>query len=404
MSTLVVVEEMKMLTKIITSSQELSEVENDLEVFLHNNSDNPFMLPSFIKNAVQQATLSHDVPTILVSRLNNEIIGIAPLVLRQSFSIFNSKFYRAEFILDYPCAPDFVVKDEYRQMFIEEIVAIVFKKIRCRSANLHFSQGSPNLLMLKQICKKEKIGHIEKLEQNTGHGVLLITSSWIDYKNSRGRNFGRSLRRMEKNVNNLGTLKVSTVENSNDPKIEETTFRKILAIDKISWKAKHRELLGLIEDNSLNWLLKSSSSTKYSRYGFKRKVWFLEIDNKPVAYQVVLQFRKTAYFAKTSFAKKYWKFGIGKFIKSEAVRGLFEEKEVQKIDFMTNLPMVEFFGAVCRQRVNIVLGDPKMILVENMKLILEKVFASLTRRRRPSYFLPTARAQLAEASHCGKQQ
>jgi hypothetical protein len=78
---------MKISTKIITCPNEIIQIQKDLDTFLNSYSENPFILSPFIKYAMQSNIPRNSIPTVLVVKANERIIGLAPLLLRQRLGV-----------------------------------------------------------------------------------------------------------------------------------------------------------------------------------------------------------------------------------------------------------------------------------------------------------------------------
>jgi hypothetical protein len=140
----------------------------------------------------------------------------------------------------------------------------------------------------------------------------------------------------------------------------------------------------------------SSSSTKNNSKVLGRKVWFLELDGRPVAYTMVFQFKGVAYIMKTSFVEEYRRLGLGKSVMNAAIKDLFDKKEVQEIEFMTYLPMVRFWRATCMKRVRIRLGSRGIVYLAYARATLREATTRLNHNNEHTYPAPVARLQLAE--------
>jgi len=77
---------MKLSTTVITDPMAL-DTENNLDGFIESYSNNPFIFSSFIKNAMFQKAHKNQIPTVVIVKLNKEIIGVAPLLLKQRAGI-----------------------------------------------------------------------------------------------------------------------------------------------------------------------------------------------------------------------------------------------------------------------------------------------------------------------------
>ncbi len=381
---------MKVSARIITNPEELSEDENDLDVFLKECSENPFTLLPFIRNAMERDASINQVPAIIIVRVDGEIVGLAPLILKRHLGI-----RYAEFLTEYWTSPHFVIKDNYESMTMETVLHLVLKRLNSKFIVLNLNSDSPNLRDLKRVCVSNNIPFFEHSHQFMDYGIISANCSWDDYKKFCGLHFRKELRYIENKMNKVGKWKLTVVENYNECS-EEAIYDKILAIEKLSWKEKHRQLTGETIDNSIIWFLKSSSSTNNNIIILGRKIWFLELNNQPVAYTMVLQYKGTAYIVKTSFVEEYRKLSLGKFVMYATIKDLFDKKEVQKIDFLTYLTLVEFWRANCLKRVRIRLGSGIIINLAYARSIFRTAVARLNHDNRCAYAAPTARTQLNE--------
>jgi hypothetical protein len=379
---------MKVSARMITNPEELSEDENDLDVFLKEYSENPLMLLPFIRNAMNQNVSINQIPAIIIVRVDGEIVGLAPFILRRHLGM-----RYAEFLTQYWTSPNFVIKNNYEPITMKTVLQLVLKRLNSKFIILNLNSDSPNLRDLKRICVSNNIHFLEHSYQYMDDGIILVNCSWDDYKKFRSRHFRKELRYIEKNMDKEGKWKLTVIENYNEFS-EEAIYDKILAIEKLSWKEKHRQLLGETIDNSIIWFLKSSSSTNNNTIILGRKIWFLELNNQPVAYTMVLLYKGTAYIAKTSFVEEYRKLSLGKLVMYATIKDLFDKKEVQKIDFLTYLPIVEFWRANRLKRVRIRLGSRIMINLAYANSIFRTAVERLNHDNELEYFTATARAQL----------
>jgi len=260
---------------------------------------------------------------------------------------------------------------------------------------LDLNSDSPNLPALKRLCKLDGIPFFEHSHQFMDHGVVSVDRSWDDYRRSCGRRFAKELNNIRNRLDREGKWKVTVVANY-DECSEEALYEKILAVEKLSWKETHRQLSGQTVDESIRWFLMSSSSTKDNSKVLQRKVWFLELDGRPVAYSMVFQFKGVAYIMKTSFVEEHRRLGLGKSVMYATIKDLFDKKEVREIDFMTYLPMVRFWRASCVKRVRIRLGNRGIVYLAYARAGLREATSRLNHGNERPYDAPVARSQLAE--------
>ncbi len=141
----------------------------------------------------------------------------------------------------------------------------------------------------------------------------------------------------------------------------------------------------------------SSSSTKDNIRFLRRKVWFLELEGQPVAYSIVLQYKGVAYIVKTAFVEAYSRLGPGRYMIYATVRGLFEDKEVEKIDFQTYYPIVRSWRVNCVKRVRIRLGNRAIVYLAHARALLRRTINSSKKNDGRAEHSDTARSQLTQA-------
>jgi hypothetical protein len=161
---------------------------------------------------------------------------------------------------------------------------------------------------------------------------------------------------MERHLNDIGEWKIALVENSNDDQ-SANAFSKILAVEKTSWKETWRLRTERTVDEDLVWIWTSSCSLAKTNPDFRRKIWFLGLNNQIVAYSLVIQYKGTAFIAKTSYADQYSMLHLGLFVNNAVIKDLISKKEVQRIDFMTNLHFMKTWTSTCLPRVRFMISN-----------------------------------------------
>jgi hypothetical protein len=342
---------LRLSTIVITDPTELDK-ENNLDDFIESYSNIPFIFSSFIKNAMLQKTRKNQIPTVVIVKLDKEIVGLAPLLLKQRVGI-----RYCESLFDFWSSLDFVINDKYRKTVINHILNLIFKHLRCKYSVLHFSYESPNLEDFNQIGMLTRLLYLEAEDPSLDYWTIPVNCSWDEFQKSKGRYFRKKLRSIERKLNAAGQWKLALVENDNVSLSENSAIDKVLNIDRQSWKSKSRQLLELNdEDENLLWFLKSSLPNKDSPLRFRRRIWFLELENQPIAYTISFHYKGVAFFTKTSFVEKYRNLSPGTFVNKAAIMDVFDRKEDKTIDFMSNMPLVNFWGVSCLQRVRIIFG------------------------------------------------
>jgi hypothetical protein len=382
------IRQMKVQAQVITDPKELPE--DELEVFLKEYSPNPFMLFTFTRNLMSQNGGSNWAPVVIIVRVEEEIIGVAPLALKRYLGIRH-----AEFLGGYWMSPDFVLKSNYESIAVETIVRIILEELNSRFILLDMESNSPNLRYLKRVCARNGIPMFERSYDFMDHAVVTVDCSWDDYEKSCGAHFAKKLRKIRNRLDGEGNWRLNVVEGY-DECSEEALHEKIMAVEKLSWKGVQRRITGSADDWSIEWMLTSSSHTRDNRTVLGRKVWFLELDGRPVAYAMVFQYKGVAYTMKTSFVEQCRKLGLGKYLKSASLKDLFDGKEVQKIDFMSYFPYMAFWRVGCVKRLRVTAGNRAIVDLACARSVLGKAAAHLGRGKEHEYSAPEARKQLAE--------
>jgi hypothetical protein len=183
------------------------------------------------------------------------------------------------------------------------------------------------------------------------HRVIPVKCSWDDFKKLKGGKYRRRFKRIANRLDKIGKWKIILFENGNFGDNACTIRSKILEVENKSWKEKWRLQNAQIVDKDLLWLLSASPLAAKNNPDFQLKVWFLELNDKTVAYSLIIQYKGTAFIAKTSYSNRYRRLYLGLHINNAVVKDLFTENKCCLIDFMTNLPFQEIWSSTCMPRV-----------------------------------------------------
>jgi hypothetical protein len=249
---------------------------------------------------------------------------------------------------------------------------------------------------LRQTCKSRGIHFIQESEPFIGRGLVTISGSWDDFLKFRGRYFQKDLRAIERKLNNTGKWKLLLIENNNDYSDKEI-FDKIMTIEKSSWKEIYRQSVGEAVDDALTWLWESSNLFQGSSQILKRKIWFLELDNRPIAFSLMFEYKETAFIAKTSFVEKYRKASPGVFVNNAAVKDLFNKGKVNRIDFLTTMSLTSVWSPTTLPRIRFTLGGRSVIGLQKARLMIRRAMNDPKLSYKPWPFSHTAKEQLKRA-------
>lgn len=343
---------MPVTIRVLSHSKTLLEIEDSWNKFIHQYSKNPFFFSEFIKQSMKFRRSNAETPLILVISANNLIIGIVPLIVKKKVGV---RF--AEFLLENLFSPDFVTDTQYQETCITHTLEFLFKTLKCHFITLILPAESPNLQILEQKCKANRV-HFD-ITPNTGHYVLPIQHTWDEYKALRSKNFRRKFKRYTRNLNRAGSWRILTFEHETE---EVEAFKKILYIERRSWKEKWRIRRRLKIDPDLLLIWKGANYVARTEPDFKWRVWILELNDQPLAYGLILQYKEGAFFMKTSYDERYKSFYPGIYVENAAVRDLFNEGQVKMIDFITDLAFHRNWTSIRRPRVKVMMSQNSVLL------------------------------------------
>jgi len=301
-------------------------------------------------------------PLVLVTSKDNTIVGIAPLITNKKFGVRFAKFVGNAWF-----PPDFIVDDRYRETCIARTLDFLFKTLQCHFVEFTLPAESPNLRILKQKCKGNKIYFCTK--PAIGHCIIPIRCTWDEFKASRGRNFRRKFKKIERKLDRAGSWRIMCIENENNG---SDAIKKILDVEKMSWKETWRTQMGVKIDPDLPMIWKAAQYTARTEPDFKWSAWFLELNGKTLAYCLFFQHKEVAFDVKTSYDERYKKFYPGVYVNNVAIRELFNRREVRNIDFLIDLPFHRIWTSKCLPRVRVMMsrkGVSSVIMCANSGLM-----------------------------------
>jgi hypothetical protein len=332
----------------ISDPKKLSEIQEELDAFIIKNSRNPFMLTAFIKEMMESTLQKGSIPIVLVLKADEKIIGAAPLLLTKKFGMRFTKL-----LFDFWFSPDFIFDEVYREVCMQNSLTFIFGHLKSKFATFDLPAESLSLHLLEQACETNRIYISKKNDADLNHRIIPVDRTWTDFQKSRGKYFRQEFRGIERKLGRAGKWQILLFENNDH---EQDAFQKIIDVEKTSWKQNWRLQQHVSEDVQLFQLWNGSSSAIKTCPGFKRSVWFLELNGHPIAYSLVILYKGTAYVTKTSYDNQYREIYPGIYAINESVRYLFNSGGVKTIDFMTNLPFVQKWASMHQLRVRFLLS------------------------------------------------
>lgn len=320
---------------VILKTTELRQIEAELDAFLMNNTENPFILTESIADEMDSALVQHDIPVVLVFRDGKKIVGLSPLLFRQRLGV---RF--AQLLFGYDYSPDLFFDEKYRHSCIQKTLDFVFDRLGSRYSSLDLPSDSLNCRTLESICQANKIGLRIKNYDNMQHCVLPVDCTWEEFQKSKSSNYRHRFKNIEKKLRNAGEWKVYCVEGNDE---DEAVLGRIMQVEETCWKqdwrASHKISLDPYLQKNWRWTGKAAKGFP----GYKRGVWFLELNGRVIAYSLVVQYKGTAYISKTSYNNQFRRLYPGIYLINTVIRDLYNSGNVRLIDFMTNLPFMEIW-------------------------------------------------------------
>jgi hypothetical protein len=364
---------MDLFIKAIMDSEKLDKTRELIDKIVKDCSENPLFLSSFTKEYMEVNKLRGWTPLILVIYNEKNPVGFVPLQIKWKLGVPIVSFMHR------PILPDFVFYDEFREKGIEKIIDFVFSNFNCQLADLTLRVESSNIKSLEKIFEKKSIyfRKTPEIGDEKGRFIVNIQETWEEYIKKRGRRFRKKFRQTTRRLDDAGLWKVICV---NEEKIDEKTVKKVYEIDGHSWKEDWRVQKGEDNDPYLLLLLQGAKNTQPID-SFSARVYFLELNNIPIAFAIVVQYKEVAYLIKTSYDKRYRRFNPGNFVINYAIQEMFNKNEVKKIDFITALHFTKTWMTVYKPRIKIVATKKRLIpIVINYFLSspnLRKIYKSL---------------------------
>jgi len=346
----------------ISDPNKLLKIEGVWNTLIHKYNKNPIFLSGFVKQFMGVNRSKGWVPLVLVISADEMIVGIVPLMIKKKFGLCFVKFLFKSWL-----SPDFIVDDQYRETCIARTLDFLFKTLRCHFADFTVPAESLNLQILKQKCKAKRIYFCTIPAM--GHYIIPVGCAWDEFKKLRGKKFRQDLRRIERLLDRAGSWAVIYVENRNK---ESDVFKRILDVERMSWKEAWRTQRRIRIDQDLLKIWKGSQYAVRTEPDFKWSVWFLELNGKTIAYTLVLRYQEEAFIMKTSYDERYRKFYPGVYVNNAAVRELFNSREVKNIDWLTDLPFLRTWTSKCLPRVRVMMsrkGVSSIIMRASAELI-----------------------------------
>ncbi len=342
---------------VISDIDRFAEMKEFWDRELNDKASNPFIFSNML---IEHYELSQKLgyrAFLVVFLSAGKILGFAPLVVKSRFG-FKQAFNLHEYVY-----MDFFV-DSYREFFINILVNLLFGRFKCKSIELTFEEGSENQTVLEKICRRKGLRNYKVSTE--GEAIITTDGNLKAFQNSLSRKRQKNLRKIARKINALGSWRIY------ETKLDSNSTAKIWEVEKHSWKTKLQGKEKAIKNGGLQLILSVINQTNKSI--FDSNVWFLEIENLPIAYQLVLNRKRTDYFVKTSFDSRFRKASPGIFLINNLIERGFREKNSDKIDFISNQPFMKNWKTVVKNRTKIII-EPNLNVSKICRLLLENQFS-----------------------------
>lgn len=285
-------------------------------------------------------------PFLILFLVEEKIIGYAPLVMRSKFGI------RQVTNIDQYYYPEFF-SDEYCEFCVDKTLDFIFNRLKCKLVELTFKDGSFNYRILESVCKSKRLGFVRVPKM--GQAIIPVEGNYEDFESSLGGKERRDLRRLKRKLDEAGHWAICCVDFNN------AAIDKIWSIERFSWKSTLQGRKKAIKNWGLELIIKGAMRNSEDNRFFESEVYFMNLNNEPIAYQIVLKRNKTAFCVKTSYDSRFRGASPGKILTYFIVEKMFGEKNIDKIDFLTNLSHMRNLNPIVNERVALRIEKDPMI-------------------------------------------
>jgi hypothetical protein len=319
---------------VVFDFNRLAAMHSDWDSFVNSFAPSPFFLMGLLKTYFRSGGKGPR-PFAVVMSEGERPVGLAVFQMKNRYILWKPRLFKyssVKFLLHDAWSPDFVVRPEHRQAFVEGTLTLLFDTLGCRSASLTLPSDSPNVPILRKWCtgRGMVVQHDPGADQpqHGKHAVLSVRGTWDSYLESRRKKYVQNYRRSERRLARAGRLRVSSGRVENQAVVD-----KIMQIDRNSWKQEWRRRRGAGDDTSLAGILDYYRNAPASK--FCPKFWLLELNGEPLAFSLATILGGVAYVPKASYDARYKHFAPGKVLDMRVFHDLYESGSVSWIDFFT---------------------------------------------------------------------
>lgn len=154
---------------------------------------------------------------------------------------------------------------------------------------------------------------------------LTLPESYDTYLNARSSKFRNYLRRMEKGLQPLGRVRFRRTDS---PEELLSDYENLLSVERASWKHNHGTAISAVPHQEAFYGEMAKGALEAGRL----HLTFLDLDNKPVAYNFGLVAHGRYYYLKTSFHEAFRRNGVATVSRAWLIRMLIEQG-IREFDF-----------------------------------------------------------------------
>jgi hypothetical protein len=305
---------------------------------LRDRSANPLLCSCILAEHFKLSQRLGWHPFLFVFLSGGRLIGFAPLVTRLRFG------FRQVCSLNQFVYPDFFV-DDYREICTNSLIGFLFERLNCESLEITFEDGSVNQGVLESVCNERGL-YFHRVPAE-GEAIVVADISLESFRSFLGGGRRKKFNRIARKVAAKGSWRIFGVEP------DSNSLEKIWQIEKHSWKSNLKGKDKAIKNWDLSHFLCGVQRNNKNDSLFESKIWFLELDNVPISYQLIMKRNRTAYFIKTSYDSRFSEISPGIFLINDLVERVFREQTIDKISFVSNQPFVKDWKPTVRKRTTV---------------------------------------------------
>lgn len=296
--------------RVIRSIQELNSIKPAWdEIVKHYN--NVCLTTEWISCWLKCFVVDNTSIKILIVKKNNDVIAIAPLLLRKEKLIF-LPYKKIEFIsmADYPDSPtnlcpelDIIITPGY-----EDVLDKIFEELM--KDDWHFIRLNPIPVESQTISEIKNFAsnyNLKFVEQEAFKSLIIDTNrSWENYYQSLSKRFRKQLRYFQNKFKEIGEIKFVLFKSPTEIK---ENLHHVLDIEKRSWKWQKG-----VSINSIGYKNFFKEFPEQVCHLEWVHLWFLELNGKYIAYDMNICYRDKVINWKGSYDEKFSDFGPGQLL------------------------------------------------------------------------------------------